>query len=83
MAEWKFILGRWSVWIYHIMYKAVTSSSTVMVLNKRLSPKKDSHMINVSRLDDLWFIKHKEALLDKIRLLYVGRMSSEKGIFKF
>tara|TARA_Y100000590_G_scaffold469181_1_gene655396 strand:- start:3281 stop:4294 length:1014 start_codon:yes stop_codon:yes gene_type:complete len=81
--EWKYILGRWSVWIYHIMYKAVTSSSTVMVLNKRLSPKKDSHMINVSRLDDLWFIKHKEALLDKIRLLYVGRINPEKGIYDF
>ena len=49
--EWKYILGSWSVWIYHIMYKLVTSYSIVLVLNKRLSNKNDSHMINVSRLD--------------------------------
>ena len=28
--EWRFILGSWSVWIYHIMYSIVTSNSTVI-----------------------------------------------------
>tara|TARA_Y100000590_G_C15660380_1_gene992357 strand:- start:659 stop:1672 length:1014 start_codon:yes stop_codon:yes gene_type:complete len=81
--EWKYILGSWSVWIYHIMYKLVTSYSIVLVLNKRLSNKNDSHMINVSRLDNLWFDNCKEAPLDKIRLLYVGRINPEKGIYNF
>ena len=81
--EWKYILGSWSVWIYHIMYKLVTSYSIVMTLNKRLSNRNDSHMINASRLDNFWFDNHKEAPLDKIRLLYVGRINPEKGIYDF
>ena len=38
--EWRFILGRWSVWIYHIMYLIVTSNATVIALHDRLYKKK-------------------------------------------
>jgi len=38
--EWKFILGSWSVWIYHIMYSIVTSNANVIVLHSRLFKKK-------------------------------------------
>ena len=81
--EYKLILGRWSVWIYHVMYKIVTSNSNVIVNHERLFDKKKSHLISVSRLDESWFENHKNVLLDKIRFLYVGRMSQEKGIFYF
>ena len=81
--EYKHILGNWSVWVYHLMYKIVTSNSKVIVCHERLFDKKKSHLVYISRLDDEWFKNHKNALLDKIRFLYVGRMSSEKGIFDF
>ena len=81
--EYKHILGSWSVWIYHIMYKIVTSNSKVIVCHERLFDKKKSHLVYISRLDDEWFINHKDALLDKVRFLYVGRMNPEKGIFEF
>jgi len=81
--EYKHILGVWAVWIYHFMYKIVTSNSRVIVCHERLYNKKKSYLVDISRLDDDWFINHKEALLDKIRFLYVGRMSKEKGIFDF
>ena len=81
--EYKHLLGSWSVWIYHIMYKIVTSSSKVIVCHERLFDKKKSHLIDISRLDDEWLKNQKNALLDKIRFLYVGRMSQEKGIFNF
>ena len=81
--EYKHILGNWSVWIYHIMYKIVTSNSKVIVCHERLYNKKKSHLVSVSRLDEEWLQDHKEALLDKIRLLYVGRISAEKGVFNF
>ena len=45
--------------------------------------KKKSHLVYISRLDDEWLTNHKDALLDKVRFLYVGRMSPEKGIFEF
>jgi hypothetical protein len=38
--EWKFILGSWSVWIYHVMYSIMTSNSNVIVLHDRLCRKK-------------------------------------------
>ena len=81
--EYKHILGSWFVWIYHIMYVIVTSNSKVIVCHERLYDKKKSHLVHISRLDDIWLKEYKDAPLDKIRLLYVGRMSPEKGIFDF
>ena len=81
--EYRHILGSWAVWIYHIMYKIVTSSSKVIVCHERLFDKKKSHIVYISRLDDEWLSNNKKALLDKIRFLYVGRMSPEKGIYNF
>ena len=65
------------------MYKIVTSYSKVIVCHERLFDKNKSHLVYISRLDDEWIKNHKDALLDKIRFLYVGRMSLEKGIFDF
>ena len=81
--EYKYILGNWSVWIYDLMYRIITSNSKVLVCHERLCRKKKSHLVQVSRLDEEWLQDHKEALLDKIRLLYVGRISEEKGIYNF
>ena len=80
--EYKHILGSWSVWIYHIMYKIITSNSKVIVCHERLYKKK-SHLVNVSRLNDDWLKDQKSASLDKVRFFYVGRMNPEKGIFEF
>ena len=80
--EWRHILGPWTVWIFHIMYKIITSGSKVIVNNSRLY-NKECHLINSSRLDDQWFKGHKEVNLDKIKLLYVGRINPEKGIYDF
>jgi len=81
--EYKYIMGRWTVWIYHIMFKIVTSNSNVIVCHERLFDKKKSHLVYISRLDEEWLKNQKDAPLDKIRFLYVGRMSHEKGIFEF
>ena len=80
--EYKYILGSWSVWIYHIMYTIITSNSKVIVCHERLYKKK-SHLVNVSRLNDDWLKDQKSASLDKVRFFYVGRMNPEKGIFEF
>ena len=81
--EYELILGRWSVWIYHIMYTLITSNANVIICHERLFDKEKSHLVSVSRLDDNWFKSHKEALLDKIKFLYVGRLNPEKGIYEF
>ncbi len=81
--EWKFILGSWSVWIYHIMYSIMTSNSTVMTIHDRLYKGKNCHVITPSTLNEKWLKNHKEVKLDKIRFLYVGRANPEKGIYAF
>ena len=80
--EYKFILGSWATWIYHIMYLAVTSYSNVISCHKRLFKKKH-HVIFPSQLDENWFENQKKPPLDKVRLLYVGRNNPEKGIESF
>ena len=65
------------------MYRVVTSGSIVLVLHSRLFNKKECYQIHSSRLDDLWLKGHKEVSLDKIKLLYVGRINPEKGIYDF
>tara|TARA_X000001036_G_scaffold439126_1_gene489047 strand:- start:4634 stop:5647 length:1014 start_codon:yes stop_codon:yes gene_type:complete len=80
--EWEHILGKWSVWIFHLMYLICMSKSEIIVCNERLSKKK-AHLISISRLDESWFKNQREASSDKIKFLYVGRMSPEKGIFDF
>ena len=81
--EWKYILGSWTVWIYHFMYSLVTSYSTVIALHERLYKKKDGYVIESSTLKKEWLQNFKKPNLDKIRLLNVARVNPEKGIFEF
>ena len=81
--EWKHILGSWTVWIFHIMHTIVTSNSKVISCNPRLYDRQRSFLVNPSRLSSEWFKNYKEVPLDKIRLLYVGRINPEKGIYDF
>ena len=81
--EWANLLGNWSVWIYNLMFKIVTSNSTVIVLHDKLYNKKNFHLINSSTLDDTWFKNFKQAKTDKARFLYVARINPVKGINEF
>ena len=80
--EYKYILGRWFVWIYHLMFTIITFKSEVIVCHERLFNKK-KHVVYISRLDEKWTAPSENAPLDKPRFFYVGRMSEEKGIFDF
>jgi len=81
--EYKYILGSWSVGIYHFMYKIVTACSKVIVCDHRLYDKNKSYLVLPSKLDNRWLSKNKPVLLNEIRFLYIGRINPEKGILKF
>ena len=81
--EWKYILGSWAVWIYHIMFSIVTSKATVIALHERLYQKKDGYVIESSTLNKDWLQNFKKPNLNKIKLLNVSRVNPEKGIFEF
>ena len=67
--EWKHILGRWSLGIFHFMFVVCNLVSEVIVCNKRISKK--AHIISISRLNSTWFQNTKNATLEKVKLLYV------------
>ncbi len=80
--EWKFILGSWTVWVYHIMYSIVTSKATVIALHERLC-EKGGHVIRSSTLNKNWLQNFKKPNLEKVKFLSVSRVNPEKGIFDF
>jgi glycosyltransferase involved in cell wall biosynthesis len=63
------------------MFKIVTFKSNIISCQERLLKKKKSHIVFPSELDSFWFENIQNPQLDKPRLLYVGRMKVEKGIF--
>ena len=81
--EWKFILGSWSVWIFHLMFSIVTSNATVIALHERLYKKKNGHVISSSTLDEKWLRNHQKPKLDKVRFLYVARINLKKEFMSF
>ena len=81
--EYKSILGFLGPIIYHFMFSVVTSKSKIISCQERLVKKKlDYSLVFPSELNSLWFKENKnEPPLDKPRILYVGRIKIEKGIF--
>ena len=81
--EYKAKYGLLGKLIYHIMFLIVTPGTELIVCHQRLTKKKKYHLVFPSQLEPIWFENLKKPDLDKIKLLYIGRMRIEKGIFNF
>ena len=79
--EYKAIFGFLGSLIYYLMFKIVTFRSSVISCQESLFNKDKSNMVFPSELNSLWLENTHKPLLDKPRLLYVGRIKVEKGIF--
>ena len=79
--EYKAILGFIGPIIYHVMYIFVTFGSKIIVCQKRLAKNRESNLVFPSELDYNWLENTKKAEIDIPKLLYVGRIKVEKGIF--
>jgi len=79
--EYKAILGFIGPAIYHAMFKIVTLKSNIIKCQEKLFTKRKSDIVFPSELNSLWLENLQKPLLDKPRLLYVGRIKVEKGIF--
>ena len=55
--------------------------SNLIVVNDLISKKKKFHLVNPSQIDQQWFQNTKIPKRDKIKLLYVGRIKVEKGVY--
>ena len=79
--EYKAIFGFAGKMIYHFMFKIVTFNAEIITCQDRLFKKRKSNIVFPSELNSLWFKNVKKSSLEKPKLLYVGRIKVEKGIF--
>tara|TARA_Y100000590_G_scaffold135594_1_gene155146 strand:- start:17434 stop:18450 length:1017 start_codon:yes stop_codon:yes gene_type:complete len=79
--EYKAIFGFIGPLLYHFMYIFVTFRSKIIVCQNKITNKKKVDLVYPSQLDKSWLINTTTAPMDKPRLLYVGRIKVEKGIF--
>ena len=79
--EYKAILGFTGPLIFHVMYTLVTFKSNIIICQKRLVKNKNYDLVFPSELDINWLKNTTRSSLDKPRLLYVGRIKVEKGVF--
>ena len=79
--EYKAILGFIGPLIFHVMYTLVTFKSNIIICQKRLVKNKNYDLVFPSELDIHWLKNTTKPSLDKPKLLYVGRIKVEKGVF--
>ena len=81
--EYETKLGIVGKFIYHVMFQITSMNTNFISCRKHILRDKIGKIVSPSHLNGKWFKNHKEINLDKINLLYVGRIRIEKGIFSF
>ena len=79
--EYKIILGVFGKFIYHLMFIVITKFSILISCRKYILMGKKGNIVLPSQLDTSWYENHVRPSVSEIRLLYVGRIKKEKGIF--
>ena len=80
-GEYKAILGRFGTLVYHLMFNTVSLFSYLISVNKNILKGKKGKIVYPSQLDTVWLRKPKNFQIKDFKLLYVGRVRVEKGIF--
>ena len=65
------------------MFHVVSSIANLISCSKLILREKKGAIVYPSQLDNDWFKNVKDLEIKKFKLLYVGRMRVEKGIFSF
>ena len=80
-GEYKAILGTLGKLIYHLMFSFISLISNLISCRKYILREKKGRVVYPSQLDSVWFKKPKTQEVKSFKLLYVGRIRVEKGIF--
>ena len=80
-GEYKSILGFFGPAIYHIMFFIVSKISNLISCREYILYGKQGDIVEPSQLTKKWLSNQKVSYKDKTKLLYVGRLKVEKGIF--
>tara|TARA_Y100001970_G_scaffold66410_1_gene84828 strand:+ start:26618 stop:27631 length:1014 start_codon:yes stop_codon:yes gene_type:complete len=66
---------------YGLMFYAVSWRCKLISCNQIILKKNKGTLVSPSQLTSKWFLNHKNISVSDIKLLYVGRLRVEKGIF--
>ncbi len=80
-GEYNAILGSLGKLIYHLMFSLTSLISNLIGCRNYILKGKKGKVIYPSQLDSVWFKKPKIQDINNFKLLYVGRIRVEKGIF--
>jgi len=80
-GEYKAILGRIGSFIYHFMFSITGAISNLISCRDYILRGKKGKLISPSQLDSVWLRQPKNIELRYFKLLYIGRIRIEKGIF--
>ena len=79
--EYKSILGFYGPFIYGFMFKTASKVASFISCRKYILRNNQGEIVSPSELTNNWIVKNNPVNLEKIKLLYVGRLKIEKGIF--
>ena len=79
--EYKAILGFFGPFLYHIMFLIICWKANLISCRSHLLRGKLGKIVSPSQLDKNWFSSPQKSDLKEVKLLYVGRVKIEKGIF--
>ncbi len=80
-GEYKAILGSLGQLIYHLMFSLTSLISNLISCRSYILKGKKGKVVNPSQLDSVWLRKPKNQEVINFKLLYVGRIRIEKGIY--
>ena len=80
-GEYKAILRKIGPLIYHFMFSITGAISNLISCRDYILHGKKGKIISPSQLDSVWLRQPKNAEIKNFKLLYVGRIKVEKGIF--
>jgi glycosyltransferase involved in cell wall biosynthesis len=79
--EYKVILGFLGPIIYHFMFVITSMISHLISFRKYILQNKKGDLVSPSQLDESWLNNTVNANYERIKLLYIGRIKKEKGIY--
>tara|TARA_Y100001970_G_scaffold217224_1_gene266021 strand:- start:1834 stop:2853 length:1020 start_codon:yes stop_codon:yes gene_type:complete len=79
--EYKAILGFIGPAFYYLMFSISSSISKLISCRNYILKGRKGEVVSPSQLDSEWLSNIKETNIESLKLLYVGRIKVEKGIF--
>ena len=80
-GEYKAILGKIGPIIYHLMFSISAAISHLISCRHYILREKKGKVLSPSQLDSTWLRQPKNTEIKDFKLLYVGRVRVEKGIY--